>query len=193
MPWYISFMDTNKWLKCAVILLLAVAVVSPAMAQNRDSRLLGQDWRWQDARQPAAQSLRLGTDEQFLQLDFQQQSGLGSGEWRGLNITAPAIQSAVEFTYRDETAGVTGTATVEQIYSPDLVQRQRQELRLGLDSFDWVDDDISSMVYVIASRFSDVRDGIKIYPGLQLMGKEFTTELDIDLSGDTMLYFKYRW
>ena len=195
MSWYISIMDTYSRQYLPAILLLCLVLPGLAAAGNFPNRQLDQDFRWQNGAEPApqAQALRFGSPEKYVQLDIQQQTGQATASWQGLDLTGPAIQSAVAFSYRDEKAGFTGSAKVEQIYSPDLLKRQRQELRLGLDSLGWTNGEMSSMFYLIASRFSDMREGIKIYPGFQFMGNEFSTELDVDLSGDTMLYFKYRW
>jgi hypothetical protein len=195
MPCYISFMDTYLRQAIAAILLLGSCMPTMAAAGNFPIRALDQDFRWQNGAAPApqAQALRFGSPEKYVQLDIQQRIGQATASWQGLDLTGPAIQSAVAFSYRNEKAGFIGSAKVEQIYSPDLLSRQRQELRLGLDSLGWTNGEMSSMIYLIASRFSDMREGIKIYPGFQFMGSEFTTELDVDLSGDTMMYFKYRW
>lgn len=191
--WYISFMDTycKAWMRQIVILLLFVVAANSAQADNL-LPTLDADYRFTPEKQ--SQSAWQKSDQQKLwQLRIDSSLGVVDSNWRRLDLSAQAIQTAVSFDYHDAELGVRSTASFEQLYSPDLIKKQSQEIRVGLDAFDWGQDQISSILYLVASRAVDSKKGFTLYPGLQFIGSEFTTELDIDLSGDTMMYFKYRW
>ncbi|TAH32693.1 MAG: hypothetical protein EYC62_08115 [Alphaproteobacteria bacterium] len=125
--------------------------------------------------------------------DLYVRSGYGEFETnKGLfNPYGEAMISGIEYNYQDPR--IYTSAKFESYYGQDYIKKFRQELRLGLKNLDLGDDGISSMFMLVASRISDVEDGFKLTPALQLFGDDFNTEIDFDLDGEIKFNFTYKW
>ncbi len=126
-------------------------------------------------------------------MDLYFTSGLGmveTDDW-SFNQDGKALLSGIQYDYQNNR--FLTSARFETVYGQDLIKKFRQELRLGLKSLDFDDNGIGSMFVLVASRFSDMEEGIKLQPGFQLFGDTFESEVDFDLDGEVKFNFTYRW
>ncbi len=124
--------------------------------------------------------------------DLYVRSGIGEFETnKGIfNPYGEAMISGIEYNYQDPR--IFTSAKIESYYGQDYIKKFKQELRLGLKNLDFGNDDISSMFMLVASHISDVEEGIKLHPALQLFGDDFKTEIDFDLD-EIKFNFTYKW